>query len=62
MNTLEATYTAPNRGVGTREHAVPQGLRKLGRLAVWTASGSQFIDLIWRDYDDSAGHDRPESH
>jgi hypothetical protein len=49
MNTLEATYTAPNRGVGTRENAVPEGLRKLGRLAVWTVSGSQFVDLIWED-------------
>lgn len=36
------------------ESAMPDGLRKLGRMAVWAISGSQFVDLIWRDYDDSA--------
>jgi hypothetical protein len=53
MNTLEVTYTAPNRGAGTHDNAVPEGLRKLGRLAVWAVSGSQFIDLIWQDSEGS---------
>ena len=30
-----------------------EALRKLGRLAVWAISGSQFIDLIWCEVDDS---------
>ena len=39
------------------ESVVPEGLRKLGRLAVWAVSGSQFVDLIWQDCDDSKRND-----
>ena len=49
----ETTYTTPTVGIGTSEVAVPEALRKLGRLAVWAISGSQFIDLIWCEHDDS---------
>ena len=49
----ENTYPTPTVGIGTSEVAVPEALRKLGRLAVWAISGSQFIDLIWRESDDS---------
>jgi hypothetical protein len=42
---------------------VPESLKKLGRLAVWAATGAQFVDLIWRDADECARecarHDRP---
>jgi hypothetical protein len=37
---------------------VPESLRKLGRLAVWAVSGSQFVDLIWREGDDAPRLDR----
>jgi hypothetical protein len=47
----ETTYASPTVGVGTSETPVPEGLRKLGRLAVWAVSGSQFIDVIWDDGD-----------
>jgi hypothetical protein len=49
----ETTYPSSTVGIGTSEVAVPEGLRKLGRLAVWAISGSQFIDLIWCEVDDS---------
>jgi hypothetical protein len=55
----ETTYTAPTVGTGTSETAVPERLRKLGRLAVWAAAGAQFVDLIWRDADECRRHDRP---
>ena len=51
----ENTYTSPTVGVGTSEVAVPEGLKKLGRLAVWAISGSQFIDLIWQEADEPNG-------
>jgi hypothetical protein len=54
MRTMETTYNAPNRGVGTMESVVPEVLRKLGRVAVWIAAGSQFIDVIWCAPDDAA--------
>ena len=54
MRTLETTHAAPNLGAGTSEKIVPEGLKKLGRLAVWAVSGSQFIDLIWSDDDEPA--------
>jgi hypothetical protein len=50
----ETTYPSSTVGIGTSEVAVPEGLRKLGRLAVWAISGSQFIDLIWCESDDSS--------
>lgn len=55
----ETTHTAPAVGAGTSETAVPEGLRKLGRLAVWAVAGAQFVDLIWRDADEGPRHDRP---
>jgi hypothetical protein len=52
MRTIEAIQAAPALGAGTSESIVPNGLRKLGRIAVWAVAGSQFIDLIWCDGDD----------
>ena len=54
---METTYQAPNRGARTGENLVPEALKKLGRLTVWAVSGSQFVDLIWRDCDDPSDND-----
>jgi hypothetical protein len=59
MRTLEATHISPNLGAGTSENVVPEGLRKLGRLAVWAMAGAQFVDLIWCESEEGAGDDRP---
>jgi hypothetical protein len=57
MRTMETTYQAPNRGACTGDNLVPEALKKLGRLTVWAVSGSQFVDLIWRECDDQPGND-----
>jgi hypothetical protein len=54
MNT-ENTYAYPTVGNSTSATAVSEGLKKLGRVAVWAVSGSQFIDLIWQETDEHNG-------
>ena len=55
----EMPYADPTMGTGASETAMPEGLRKLGRLAVWAVAGAQFVDLIWRDADEGSRPDRP---